>query len=289
MSKTSATCRGDATPGATVRVSVVLSTYQSPEWLERTVHGYAYQTHEDFELVIADDGSSDETRDLIDRLRDQTRLAIEHVWHDDQGFQKSKILNRALSRARSDYLVFSDGDCVPRADFLAVHVQNARPGYFLSGGYFKLTMAVSETVTLEAIAAGLVFDPKWLRASGQPWSLGLVRLQARPPWSALWDAITPTRASWNGHNASGWKRDLIAVNGFDERMEYGGQDRELGERLINSGVRSKQIRHRAICVHLDHARSYDVVTSRSRNLRIRGETQQSAATWTEHGIRKGPR
>ena len=279
----------DAAPGATLRVSVVLSTYQSPEWLERTVHGYAYQTHEDFELVIADDGSSDETRDLIDRLRGRTGLAIEHVWHEDHGFRKSMILNKALCAAGSDYLVFSDGDCIPRADYLSVHVRNARPGHFLSGGYFKLRMAVSEAVTLEAIAEGLLFDPKWLRASGQPWSRGLARLRARRPWSALLDAITPTRASWNGHNASGWKRDIIAVNGFDERMEYGGQDRELGERLINSGIRAKQIRHRAICVHLDHARSYDVAASRSRNLKIRDETRRSAATWTEHGVRKGPR
>ena len=81
--------------------------------------------------------------------------------------------------------------------------------------------------------------------------------------------MTPTNASWNGHNASGWKKDIMAINGFDERMQYGGQDRELGERLFNYGIKSKQIRYSAICVHLDHPRSYKTKESIDKNLEIR--------------------
>ena len=81
-------------------------------------------------------------------------------------------------------------------------------------------------------------------------------LSLGPCLASLLDALTPTRATWNGGNASGWRADVLRVNGFDERMGYGGEDRELGERLVNAGIRGKQVRHRTITVHLDHARPY---------------------------------
>jgi len=69
--------------------------------------------------------------------------------------------------------------------------------------------------------------------------------------------ITPTKKSWNGHNSSGWKTDIIAINGYNHDMQYGGLDREMGERLFNLGLLSKQIRYTAVCLHLDHSRSYE--------------------------------
>jgi hypothetical protein len=96
--------------------------------------------------------------------------------------------------------------------------------------------------------------------------------------------MTTTRATWNGGNASGWKTDLLRVNGYDERLQYGGLDRELGERLMNAGIRGKQIRHRAIAVHLDHARPYMQQEAWRHNDAIRRETRRSRATWTPYGI-----
>ena len=87
-------------------------------------------------------------------------------------------------------------------------------------------------------------------------------------------------------NSSAWKSDLISINGYDERMQYGGPDRELGERLFNKGIKSKQIRYKAICLHLDHARGYKTKESLDRNLAIRAEVKKDNKTWTEHGIVK---
>ncbi len=98
--------------------------------------------------------------------------------------------------------------------------------------------------------------------------------------------LTPTNASWNGHNSSGWLKDLKAVNGFDERMQYGGQDRELGERLFNYGIKSKQIRYSAICLHLDHARGYKNQDSIDKNKVIRKVTRGKKKDFTPFGIVK---
>jgi glycosyltransferase involved in cell wall biosynthesis len=267
-------------------VSVVISTYNAPDWLGKAVWGWAAQDDRDFELVIADDGSHAATRECIVRLRGETGLTIRHVWHEDDGFRKWRILNRAIQEAGGDYCIFSDGDCVPRADFVAVHRRLARPRHFLSGGYLKLPLVVSEALTTEDVTRGRVSDAGWLRAHGMPNSYRLPRLSRRGLGAQLMDLLTTTRAGWNGHNASGWKADIIGVNGFDERMAWGGGDRELGERLANAGIRSVQIRHRAICVHLEHARGYVDEGAVRRNLAIRRETHLQRAVWTPYGIVK---
>lgn len=271
-----------------MRIAVVLSTYNAPERLEPTLIGYAAQDCKDFEVIIADDGSSETTRELIRSVARHYDLSIRHVWQSDEGFRKCRILNQAVLATPAEYLVFSDGDCIPRQDFVATHRRLARPGRFLSGGYFKLTQTTSERVTPGAILVGNATDPQWLLAHGTPSSFKLGKLRAHGWQAALMNALTPTRASWNGHNSSCWRRDALAVNGFDERMGYWAQDREFGERLVNAGIRGRQIRYSAICVHLHHERPYKTEASRERNQRIRRETRQRRARWTEHGIFKIP-
>ncbi len=267
-----------------MRLSVILSTYNSPDWLEKALWGYSVQSHRHFELLVADDGSTDDTRRRIDLLRSQTGMTIRHIWHDDAGFRKCTILNRAIEAATADYLVFSDGDCIPRWDFLETHARLARLGAFLSGGLFRLPLPVSRQIGSGDIVSGRATDARWLRTAGVPWSPKLLKLACRPPWSRWLDRLTSTRATWNGHNSSGWKADLLAVNGFDERMEWGGEDRELGERLVHLGVRPVQIRHRAVCVHLDHERGYVRQDALARNHQIWAETRRTRSIWTASGI-----
>ena len=102
----------------------------------------------------------------------------------------------------------------------------------------------------------------------------------------LLNAMTPTKATWNGMNSSGWKDDILAANGFDERMQYGGEDRELGERLMNSGIKGKQIRYSAICLHLFHERSYATSESIQKNTNIRRQTKKNKRIKTDFGIYK---
>jgi len=269
-----------------VFTSVIISTYNSPAWLEKVIWGYQTQTFRDFELIIADDGSRDNTRELVQKLAHDTAFPISHVWHEDKGFRKCAILNKAIQQSKADYILISDGDCVPRADFLQVHIEHQKPDHFISGGYCKLPMSTSEAITREDIINQNAFNPKWLRANGCPHVP--LKLRARGMYAHLLNTITPTTPSWNGHNSSGWKKDILAVNGFNEDMEYGGLDRELGERLINSGISPIQVRHLAICIHLDHSRGYVRSENVEKNHAIRELTQESGLSWAENGIVKGP-
>lgn len=253
-------------------ISVLVTTYNHPEWLEKVLWGLAAQTDRAFEVVIADDGSGPDTAAVIERAAAETGPVLHHVWHEDQGFRKCAILNQAIRAARGDYLVFIDGDCIPRRDFLAVHRRLARPGRFLSGGLLRLPLETSRAITRDDIATGRATTARWLHHHGAPWSWRLLRLTAGPVLARALDALTTTRPSFNGHNGSVWRQDALRVNGFEERMEHGGLDREFGERLEHAGIRGTQIRHRAIVIHLDHGRPYRRDEAVRANRAIRDET-----------------
>jgi glycosyltransferase involved in cell wall biosynthesis len=269
---------------APARVSVILSTYNQPRWLEKALWGYAAQRFADFEVLVADDGSGPETAAVVARARERTGQRLVHVWHEDRGFRKTEILNRAVLAAGGDYLVFSDGDCIPHPEFVATHVRLARARRFLSGGYLKLPMDVSERITEDDVRSGRAFDAAWLTAQGWRGGRRAVRLPRSKALAALLDALTPTRATWNGHNASTWREAIVAVNGFDLDMGYGGEDRALGERLVNLGYRGRRVRFRAPCLHLDHPRPYadpDVIQA---NRRVREEIRRSGDARTRRGL-----
>lgn len=261
---------------------IIISTYNNPEWLEKTLLGYMAQTRMADEIVIADDGSREETAAMIGRYK--KLLPIRHVWHEDDGFRKTKILNAALKTATADYLIFTDQDCIPRRDFIETHLRYARKGCFLSGGYFRLPMSISKEISKEDIAEGRPFRLTWLREHGLKWSFKCTKLFGGRAFAAFMNAVTPTKATWNGMNSSGWREDLLAAKGFDERMQYGGEDRELGERLSNAGIRSRQIRYSAIVVHLDHSRPYVNNEAWQRNNAIRKITRKEKLTETGYGI-----
>ena len=267
------------------KISVIISTYNSEKWLNKVLLGYNEQIYKDFELIIADDGSSEKTKKLIDDFRKTSLFPITHVWQEDNGFQKSKILNKAILASKAPYIVISDGDCVPRNTFIKMHHTYREPGYFLSGGYFMLPIDISEKINSEDISSQICFNLSWLKTNGLRNSFKNNKLRTNKRLSEFLNFITPTKATWNGHNASGWKEDILAVNGFDERMQYGGQDRELGERLINSGIKSKQIRYSAVVVHLDHTRGYVNKDSWDKNNAIRKKTRVSKIKTTSYGIK----
>lgn len=264
--------------------SVIFSTYNSEAWLEKVLWGFSKQSVQNFEIIIADDGSRETTKELIDRIKVSYPVTIQHVWQEDKGFQKSQILNKAILASKSDYLIFTDGDCIPRLDFVEQHLRFREEGYFLSGGYFKLPMSTSRQITQQDVESQNCFKLSWLRKNGLPFSFKNIKLIATGLLSKLLNALTPTKATWNGHNASGWKKDLLAINGFNQEMQYGGQDRELGERLVNLGLKSKQIRYNAICLHLDHARGYVNPETWEKNNRIRQNTRDQKVVRTIVGI-----
>ncbi|MES2543677.1 MAG: glycosyltransferase family 2 protein [Bacteroidota bacterium] len=267
-----------------MKISVIITTYNAEDWLRKVLIGFSVQTETDFEIVIADDGSTSKTTELIDTFSSKFKYPIVHVWQEDNGFQKSKILNKAILKSNSDYLLFTDGDCIPRKDFVAVHLKNREEGYFLSGGYFKLPMSISTLISEKDILNQDCFRLSWLKKNGFKANFKSSKLTNSNLFARFMNWITPTKRSWNGHNSSGWKQDLIAINGFNQEMQYGGLDRELGERLFNNGLLSKQIRYSAICVHLDHSRGYFSKEIWDKNLAIRAFNKKNKVIKIENGL-----
>ena len=267
--------------------SVIFTTYNHPKWLEKTLWGFSAQTYRNFEIIVADDGSGEETREVVETMKLQTDIPIRHIWQEDDGFQKCRILNKAIVASEGEYLIFTDGDCIPHPDFVRNHVELARENTMLSGGYFKLPLDVSRAIQREDILSGDCTRPGWLLRQGVPFTPKIAKLISSPLIGTILDALTITRATWNGHSSSTWKKHILETNGFDERMQYGGQDREFGERLVNMGLKTRQVRYRCSCVHLDHGRGYARPESIAKNRSIREETRKHGIKRTEYGIDSG--
>ena len=264
--------------------SVIFTTYESPRALELVLWGFAAQRARGFEVVVADDGSGPESRAVIDRVREEAGLRVLHVWHEDRGFRKTEILNRAIVASSGGYLIFTDGDCIPRSDFVEVHLALAERGRFLSGGYLKLPAGVSEAVTVDDVRSGRVADLRWLIARGWRPGRHALRLTRNAALAAALDRLTPTRPTWNGHNASAWREDVFRVNGYDMDMAYGGLDRAVGECLENAGVRGRQVRFRAPVLHLHHERPYVDPEKVRRNRELRARIRAEGWTRARRGL-----
>ncbi|MBX2881314.1 MAG: glycosyltransferase [Granulosicoccus sp.] len=267
-------------------LSVLFTTYNSPLWLQKVLWSLLEQTYRHFEIIIADDGSCSETRHMIDGMVaefETSKLSLSHVWQSDQGFRKCRILNKSLMHAAYDYIVFTDGDCVLRNDFLETHAKRRKTGCYLSGTYFKLPMQTSEAISRDDIVSQRCFDRRWLVANGLSGNRGRLKLARNARLTHWLNRLTPTACNLKGSNASAWKSDLLAVGGLDERLHSGGQDRELGVRLQNHGIHARHVRYDAICLHLDHARGYRDVAKVKDIREHRLNVQKRGIAHTEYG------
>lgn len=236
-----------------MKTAVIVTTYNRPDALAAVLAGYLTQTAQEFELLVADDGSTSETRDVVDDFRRRAPFDVRHVWHEDRGFRAAAIRNRAIAATAADYLIFSDGDCVPAADFVARHQSLAERGWFVAGNRLLL----SKAFTARALRAGLPLhrygNGDWLAA----WCrrdvnrvLPLLRLG-----DGDWRRATPQR--WEGVktcNLAAWRDDLARINGLDESYSgWGLEDSDLVIRLLHAGVKHKSGRFATPVFHLWHA------------------------------------
>ena len=272
-----------------MKISVIISTYNSPQWLEKVLWGYECQSETGFEIVIADDGSGEPTRQLIERFRAVPAFSLQHVHHHDDGFRKWEIVNKAIEAATGDYLVFTDGDCIPHKDLVKTHRENAQKGMFLSGGYCKLPLETSEIISRDDIVSGEIFTISWLRRNGYGFTAKWLKvLTPGRSFSGILNSLSPAARTFNGNNSSCFRADALNVRGFDERILYGGGDREFGYRLEHAGISPKIIRYSTICLHLDHPRGYKSKEVREKNLALIEETRTNKAVVTRYGIGARP-
>jgi glycosyltransferase involved in cell wall biosynthesis len=275
-----------------VRTELIVATYNSPRALELCLASVVRQTVLPDSICIADDGSGAETKAVVDAFAAaHPEIPVRHVWHEDRGFEKAAILNRAIATSSADFLVFIDGDVLIDPCFIARHLELAERGRFSTGSLIRLDEATTAEVTEADVASGAVFERRWLKAHGAIDRFGtwLKTMPFPKPVMAFLDKATPVQRALCGANASLFRADALRVNGFDESMKYGGEDKEFGVRLANAGVRGRHLRYTAPLVHLDHPRGYrDEERIRRHKARIR-EVRRLRVTWTEHGIVPGAR
>jgi len=235
-----------------VKLAVVVTTYNRPDALGAALEGYFEQDDRDFELIVADDGSTDDTRRLVEDYARQAPFPMAHVWQEDRGFRAAAIRNRAIAGTRADYVVFSDGDCIPAPWFVAAHRRLAEPGWFISANRVLLSEAFTRRVLAEKLAIQRWGWPQWIGA----WR----RREVNRLFPLLSLPLGPLRklgaARWEGAktcNLSAWRQDLLRVNGLDESYSgWGLEDSDLVVRLIRAGVRHMSARFAAPVLHLWH-------------------------------------
>lgn len=235
-----------------MNVAVIVTTYNRPDALAAVLEGYLAQLRPPAELLVADDGSTADTAQVVTDYAARARFPIRHVWQEDRGFRAAAARNRALAAARAEYILFTDGDCVPPADFVARHQSLAEPGYFLSGNRILLTEEFTRSVLsghlpLHGWSLTRLLGAR-LRGNINRW-FTLIRLP-----DAGWRRRSPAR--WHGVktcNFSAWRADLLRVNGLDESYSgWGLEDSDLTIRLLHAGVKYKSARFAAPVFHLWH-------------------------------------
>lgn len=271
----------------TLALEVVVTTYNAPRFLDLCLSALAHQSHANFNVCVADDGSTADTRERVEYWQQRhfgSRLRT--VWHEDKGFRKNKILNAAIATSAADYLIFIDGDCLAGPDFVSRHVRLSESGKFCTGGVVRLSTKATQAASIVDIETRQIFTVSWLRQHASLTRLGtLLKLSLLPlAVSGVLEKITPVNKKWSGGNSSAWRKDLLSVNGFEESLAYGAEDVELGIRLNHFGVEGKHLRYSAPLLHLDHARTYVDEALVAENLQYCDKIKTSYATKAVVGI-----
>jgi glycosyltransferase involved in cell wall biosynthesis len=232
--------------------AVIVTTYNRPQALAAVLAGYFDQTDADFELLVADDGSTEETRTLVESHAARAPFPLHHVWQEDRGFRPGAARNRAAARTRAAYLVFVDGDCVPAPNFVRHHRKLAEQGFFLSGNRVLLSESFTQQVLATHAPIHQWRAARWLRAWAARDVNRLLPLLKLP--DAAFRKRSPTR--WEGVkscNLSLWRADFMRVNGFDESYSgWGLEDSDLAIRLVHAGIHHKSARFATPVFHLWH-------------------------------------
>lgn len=247
-------------------LSLVISTYNRPDALAAVVEACFSQSDQNFDIIIADDGSTASTAQCVAALKARSPVPMQHVWQADDGFRLAMARNRGTLAARGDYLVFLDGDCIPQRDFIAQHRKLAQRGYMVTGSRVLLSEAFTARVLAEHIdlpgASGAAKFGYRLHGHMNKVLQLLFRLPdiGRAKHRFSWRRI-------KGCNLGMWRSDLEKINGFDEGFKgWGHEDSDLVVRMFNAGVNRKDGAFATEVFHLWHREAQRDQASSNRHL-----------------------
>ena len=236
-----------------LKISVIITTYNWPEALSLTIKSLNQQkTNFNFEIIIADDGSTIKTRNLINDARQKSKHPIKHIWHEDNGYRRSKILNKAILRSEGEYCLFVDGDCVCPKNFVEKHAKLAEKNHFIAGSRILISESYIKKHLTPTTSPNQFNLPNLIKLrlnKNCNKILPLIPL----PLNKFRKFFTKKWKNAKGCNLGIWKNDLIKIKGFDERYEgWGHEDSDLIIRLINSGIKRKSGKFAVTVIHLGH-------------------------------------
>jgi len=229
-----------------------VSTYNREDALDAVLRALSRQSDRNFEIVVADDGSGPATAGVVHRWTANNTLPVTHVWHEDRGFRLSDIRNRGIRASAGTYVIFLDGDCIARRDFVAAHRRLAEPGWFVTGSRVLLSADLTDRILHQGLEPELWRLANWLVHRGRrqlnrfapllELRLGALRKLGPRRWRGA-----------RGSNMAFWRADLEKVDGFDSSFSgWGREDSDLLIRLIRAGVRRKDGRFASGVLHLWH-------------------------------------
>lgn len=236
-------------------VSLLVSFYNNLPYLKLVLASIEVQSHTSFEVIICDDGSRPEVVNELHRHLGTLNFDVTHIWQSDRGFTKNECLNRGITSAKADYLIFIDGDCVLHPQFIQDHFESRQAGFSLSGRRSDLNPRVTQLLTESKVKAGFLQKNWWwiiLEIVFRKDNNGIKGIRINSDLLFSW--LNRRHRGLVGCNFSVFKSDLLKINGFD--MQYTapgvGEDSDIDHRLQMAGVDPKSFAHRAVQYHLYH-------------------------------------
>jgi len=259
-----------------METALLISTYNWVSALNLVFKSLQNQVQLPDEILIADDGSAKETKELIDFYQKKFSIPVRHIWQEDAGFRKSQILNKTIAASTSNYIIQIDGDCIMHPHFIKDHLETKEQQVFLYGSRVNIPKKGLETVLEKELSRFSFFSP-------------LIKKRTRNihlPY--LRDKFVPKTVfshKVRGCNISYWRDDFMQVNGYDENIEgWGMEDSELVLRLLNKDIKGKRLKYGGIVYHIFHEeKSRDRV---SVNSEIEQKTIEEKRTWCKNGVDK---
>lgn len=263
-----------------IKIALVVSTYNRPDALRIVLESILNQTIMPDEIIIADDGSADQTTKLIHSYKEQYPNLFTHVWHEDSGFRLAAIRNKAMAKAKSDYIIQIDGDIMLHPKFMADHLAMAKKGQYVAGSRAML----SESLT-KKIVNSTIYQQVSTYNQGVNNRLNAIRIPLLMKLMGSPKLSSRSYKKIKGCHMAFWKEDLIKINGYNEAFEgWGSEDVELELRLINVGLKRCNLKFGALQYHLYHPEN-----SKDRELineNLVKETKEKKQIWCKNGIDK---
>ncbi len=274
-----------------MKITTVVPTYNRPRALRLCLLSLAEQNVRPHEVMIADDGSTSETRDTVIEMQHVLKqvFPIKHIWHEDRGFRKPKILNETVRQSAGDYLVFIDGDCIAHKHFIRAHVEYSSPDAILSGKRVEIGKELTEwLLTNGAILNSFNHRLIWDAVRGRSRKVEEGIMLKNPFLRRILHRDKITRDGVWGCNFSLYKDLFMAINGCDEDFLDGSiEDNDLGIRVLNQGKQVRSVRGLAIIFHLWHDSSWSFSNEKyQHNLAILKRRIENKEPFCRNGIRK---